>query len=61
MKELVYKPIPANLQDLKTKITNTFRNLPESMVARSIYSMKKRAKKMVKSGGDSFEVKKIRL
>ena len=54
MKELVYKPLPTSLHQLKEKITLTFRN-------RAVYGMKKRAKKLVKTGGQVFEGKQIRI
>jgi hypothetical protein len=40
-KELVYKPLPANLPELKEKVRLTYRILPESMVARAVYGMKR--------------------
>jgi hypothetical protein len=36
-------------------------NLPEAMVARAIFGMKKGALKLCKTGGEAFEGKKIRL
>ena len=45
MKELVYKPLPTSLHQLKEKVTLTFRNIPEPMVQKAVYGMKKRAKK----------------
>ena len=61
LKELVYKPLPANLPELKEKVRLAFRDLPESMVARAVYGMKKRSKKLLKTGGETFEGKLIRL
>ena len=61
MKELVYKPLPTSLHQLKEKITLTFRNIPEPMVQKAVYGMKKRAKKLVKTGGQVFEGKQIRI
>ena len=40
-KELVYKPLPANLPELKEKVRLAYRDLPESMVARAVYGMKR--------------------
>ena len=61
MKELVSKPLPTSLHQLKEKITLTFRNIPEPMVQKAVYGMKKRAKKLVKTGGQVFEGKQIRI
>ena len=61
LKELVYKPLPANLTQLKENIRAAFRDLPESMVARSVYGMKKRSRKLLKTSGETFEGKLIRL
>ena len=36
LKELVYKPLPANLPALKEKVRLAFSDLPESMVARAV-------------------------
>ena len=48
LKELVYKPLPANLPALKEKVRLAFSDLPESMVARAVYDMKKRFRKLLK-------------
>ena len=61
MKELVHKPWPTSLHQLKEKITLTFRNIPEPMVQKAVYGMKKRAKKLVKTGGQVFEGTQIRI
>jgi hypothetical protein len=61
LKEFVYKPLPATLKDLRGRITREFNNLPEALVARDIFGMKKRALKLCKTGGEAFEEKKIRL
>ena len=61
LKELVYMPLPAPLQDLRWRIEREFNNLPEAMVARAIFEMKKRALKLCKTGGKAFEGKQIRL
>ena len=55
MKELVFKPLPTSLHQLKEKITLTFKNIPEPMVQKAIYGMKKWAKKQVDK---SLRVKK---
>jgi hypothetical protein len=59
LKELLYKPLPANLSELKEKVMLTFRYLPDSMVAtaRAVYGTKKRSRKVLKT----FECKLIRL
>ena len=48
LKELVYKPLPANIPALKEKVRLAFSDLPESMVARAVYDMKKRFQKLLK-------------
>ena len=61
LKELVNKPLPANFKDLRERIAREFSNLPEAMVAKAIFGMKKRALKLCKTGGEAFEGKQIRL
>jgi hypothetical protein len=41
LKELVYKPMPANFPDLKERVRWAFRELTESMVAMAVYGMNK--------------------
>ena len=48
LKELVYKPLPANLPALKEKVRLAFSDLPDSMVARAVYGIKKRFRKILK-------------
>ena len=61
LKERVYKPLPSNLEDLKTRIKREMRDLPEELVKRSVYSMKKRALKVVAEEGGAFEGKHMRI
>ena len=37
LKELVYKPLPTTLQDLKETITKEFSNLHEAIVAKAAF------------------------
>jgi hypothetical protein len=46
--ELVYKPLQAKLPALKEKVRLAFSDLPESIVARAVYDMKKRFRKLLK-------------
>ena len=59
LKELENKPVPANLLDLKERITREFRNLPEAIVAKAVFGMMKRSMKLLKTGGEAFE--KVRM
>ena len=43
LKEKVYKPLPTSLEELKSRIKREVRDLPESMVMKAVYSMKKRS------------------
>ena len=61
LKEVVYKPLPASLEELKATIKREFRAIPEVMVKKAVYGMKKRAAKMVEVEGRAFEGKSIRL
>ena len=61
MKELGVYTLANSLLQLKEKITLTFENIPEPMVQKAVYGMKKRAKKLVKTGGQVFEGKQIRI
>ena len=61
LKELVYKPLPDNLQDLRKRITGEFSNLFETMAAKAVFGMKLRSLKLLKTGGEAFEGKNIRL
>ena len=55
MKELGVYTLANSLLQLKEKITLTFKNIPEPMVQKAIYGMKKWAKKQVDK---SLRVKK---
>ena len=55
------KPLPASLEELKATIKREFRAIPEVMVKKAVYGMKKRAAKMVEVEGRAFEGKSIRL
>ena len=61
LKERVYKPLPSNLEDLKTKIKRERRDLPEELVKRSVYSMKKKALRVVAEEGGAFEGKHMMI
>ena len=61
LKERVYKPLPSNLEDLKTKIKRDMMDLPEELVKRSVYSRKKRALKIVAEEGGAFEGKHMMI
>ena len=56
LKELVNKPLPGNFKDLRERITREFSNLPEAMVAKAVFAMKKRSLKVLRTGGEAFEV-----
>ena len=43
LKEKVDKPLPTSLEELKSRIKREVRDLPESMVMKAVYSMKKRS------------------
>ena len=61
MKELVYKPMPVNMLDLKRKITQVFNSISEETVRKAVFNMKSWAQKLVVEGGRGFEGKKIRI
>jgi hypothetical protein len=52
---------PANLQDLRERITWEFSNLPEAMVAKAVFGMKKRYLKLLEIEGEAFEGKKVTM
>ena len=56
----VCKPLPINMPEQKEKVRFAFMNLSESMVARSVYGMKKKSRTFLKTGGETFEGKLIR-
>ena len=43
LKEQVYKPLPFNLEELKARVKREMRELPESLVRKTVLSMKKKA------------------
>ena len=55
LKELVNKLLPANVKDLRERIPREFSDLPEAMVAKAVFAMKKRSLKLLKTGGEAFE------
>ena len=61
MKELVYKPMPINMPDLKRKITQVFNSISKETVRKAVLNMKSRAQKLVVEGGRGFEGKNIRM
>ena len=61
LKELMYKPLPTTLQDLRERITREFSNLLEAMVAKGAFGIKKCSLKLLKTGEEAFTGKKIRL
>ena len=61
MKELVYKPMPVNMLDLKRKITQVFNSISEETIRKAVLNMKSRAQKPVVEGGRGFEGKNIRI
>ena len=61
MKELVYRPMPANMLDLKRKITEVFNSISEETVRKAVFNMMSRAQKLVVEGGKGFEGKNIRI
>ena len=61
MKDLVYKPMPATMADLKQKIIEVFHSIPEETVRKAVMDMKPRAQKLVMKEGLGFEGKIIRI
>ena len=58
LKEVVNKELPANLSE---RITREFSSLPEANMAKVVFGMKEKSLKLLKTGGEAFEGKKIRL
>ena len=61
MKDLVYKPMPATMTDLKQKITEVFHSIPEETVRKAMMDVKPMAQKLVMKEGLGFERKRIRI
>ena len=59
LKERVYKPMPQNMQDLKCRIKEECRKIPQDMIRRSVMHMKERAALCVKFKGGAFDGRKI--
>ena len=59
LKERVYKPMPLNMQDLKQRIKEECRKIPQDMIRRSAMHMKERAALCVKFKGGAFDGRKI--
>ena len=55
LKSKVYQPLPNTLTALKRKIRVEFERIPEIMVKKAVYSMKKRGQLMVAANGGQFE------
>ena len=55
LKEKVYKPVPANMAELKQRIKNEFTAIPEFIVRKSVLAMRDRCKKVIKVNGGTFE------
>ena len=55
LKEEVYKPVPANMAELKQRIKNEFSAIPEFIVRKSVLAMRDRCKKVIKVNGGTFE------
>ena len=49
LKEFVYKPLHANLQE---RVTREFSNLSKAVVAKAVFGMKKRSLNLLKKGGE---------
>ena len=61
MEEMVYKPLPAILQDLRERATREFIILPDALLAKAIFGMKTMFMKLLKRGVEAFEGRKKRL
>ena len=59
IKDVVFKPMPENLQELKDTIKREFQAIPEVMVRKGVFGMKKRAAKLIQVEGKAFEWKFI--
>ena len=59
LKEKVYRPMPANLGQLKERIKQELSNIPIEMIKDAVYSTKSRAVKLVEFGGEAFEGRAI--
>ena len=55
LKEKVYSPPPTTIISLKRKIRTKFQKIPELMVRKAVFYMKKRASLLVLEGGRQFE------
>ena len=61
LKEKVYKPLPSNMMELKARIRRELRNLPDLLVSKAVFSMKRRATRVMGESGGAFEGKVLRL
>ena len=61
MEEMVYKPLPAILQDLRERATREFIKLPDALLAKAVFGMKKKSLKLLKTEEKASEGKKKRL
>ena len=61
LKEKVYKPLPASIDELKQSITRHFNNLEAATISKAVKSMQKRARLLVQSEGKAFEGREKRL
>ena len=59
----MYKPFTSNSnsEELKDMIKREIKELPESLVRKAVFSMKKRAARVVSENGGAFEGKAITL
>ena len=55
MKGKVYQPLPNTLMTLKRKIKIEFDRIPDIMVQKAVFNMKKRGGLMVAASGKQFE------
>ena len=61
LKKKVYKPLPSTLEELKDKIKREVRALPEVLVRKAVFSIKKRSVRVMAEEGKAFEGRQIRL
>ena len=51
----MYKPLTSKFEELKARIKKEMKELPESFVRKAIFSMKKRAARVVSKNGGPVE------
>jgi hypothetical protein len=59
LKEVSYKPLTYSLQELKGTIKRLIKAIPEVMVRKVVYEMKKRAANLIQVEGTALEGEEI--